>query len=660
MSELGVHRRLAAILAADVVGYSRLLGEDETGTLASLRAHREELIEPKVAAHEGRIVKLMGDGLLAEFPSALEAVRCAVEVQRAMAERNADVPEARQVQFRIGVNLGDVVAEGDDIYGDGINVAARLEELAKPGGICLSSMVHVQIQNKVDVGFQDLGEKELKNIAYPVHVFGVLLDGEATPIPKRVKQRHKVTFGQLAGSVFAILVLVAGGLTLWLKPWEPEVEPASVERMAFPLPDKPSIAVLPFANSSDDSSQEFFVDGMTEDLITDLAKIESLFVIARNTVFTYKGKSVVVPDVARELGVRYVLEGSVRRDGDRVRINAQLIDGISGAHIWAERYDGTLADIFALQDKVTSEIIAELKITLTPDERERQERKGTDNLHAHDAYLRGWQFYRRYTPEDFVKAIPHFERAVELDPDFGQAWAALASVYWISYRKSYAWTLIVNPNRDNWVSWLGASHKAEQYLQQAKRNPTPLAHQIESQMSWNFRQFDKAISEAERAVALDPNDPEGHLAMAWALIFAGRAEAAIASAENGPRLDPYSPARYLFALGTAQLMLDRYTAAETTLKRALELSPENMEILAPLTVAYSQLGQQEEARAALQRYTDFWILYAPRIETHMEWWPFKREVDIRRFGEGLVTAGLCCDDQLEAYIGRVRQGGTLE
>ncbi len=653
-----MERRLAAILAADVVGYTRLMGEDEAGTLEPLKSLRRELVQPKITERKGRIVKLMGDGLLAEFPSVVEAVLCAADIQHSMTGREPDLPDKGRIRLRIGVNLGDIIVEGSDIYGDGVNVAARLEGLADPGGVCISGTVFDHVKGKVGLDFADLGEQQVKNISKAVQVFKVLLDAPAAghSTVAAAAAKRSLRWPPVAAGLVALVILA--GLVLWQRPWEPRQEPTSAE--AFPLPDRPSIAVLPFANLSDDSSQEFFVDGMTEDLITDLAKIESLFVIARNTVFTYKGKSVVVPDVARELGVRYVLEGSVRRDGDRVRINTQLIDGISGAHIWAERYDGSLADIFALQDKVTSEIIAELKITLTPDERERQERKDTDNPHAHDAYLRGWQFYRRYTPEDFVKAIPYFERAVELDPDFGQAWAALASVYWISYRKSYAWTLIVNPNRDNFVSLLGALQKAEQFLEQAKRNPTPLAHQIESQMSWNFRQFDKAISEAERAVELDPNDPDGHLAMAWALIFAGRAEAAIASAENGVRLDPYFPARYLFALGTAQLMLDRYAAAETTLKRALELSPENMEILAPLTVAYARLGRQEEARAALQKYTDFWILYAPRIETHMEWWPFKREADIRRFGEGLVKAGLCCDDRLEAYIGRVHHGGTLE
>ena len=654
-----MERRLAAILAADVVGYTRLMGQDEVGTLARLEGLKAEILDPLIARHRGRVVKLMGDGFLVEFASVVDALTCALDWQGAVEARAGLVPEDQAFRFRIGVNLGDVMVRGDDLYGDGVNVAARLESLAEPGSVLVSGTVFDHAKGKVPATFEDLGEQELKNIAEPVRVFRVSMESTATSAPAVAKTEAKSKRLPAVAVIFVLLVIAASA-TLWLKPWEPREDPVSVETMAFPLPDKPSIAVLPFTNLSDDPNQEYFVDGMTEDLITDLAKIESLFVIARNTVFTYKGKSIVVPDVARELGIKYVLEGSVRRVGDVVRINAQLIDGVSGAHIWAERYDGTLADIFALQDEVTTEIVAQLQITLTPDEQNRQNRKDTDNPDAHDAYLRGWQLYRRYTPEDFVEAIPHLERAVELDPNYGRAWATLASIYWITYRKSYAWSLIVHPNRDNWVSWLGARSKAEKYLEQAKRNPTPLAYQVESQIWWDYRQFDKALGEADQAVTLDPNDPEGHLAMAWALIFAGRGEAAITSAENALRLDPYFPANYRFALGTAQLMLERYTAAVTTLKSALELNPGEMEILAPLAVAYAQLGQREEARAALQRYTDFWILYAPRVDTHMKFWPFKREVDFRLFGGGLVKAGLCCEEQLEVYIGSLRQGGTLE
>jgi adenylate cyclase len=386
--EEGVERRLTTILAADVVGYSHLMAADDAGTLAQLKAHRKEVIEPRTGEHHGRVVKLMGDGTLMEFGSVVDAVNFAVEIQRAITERNVGVPEDRRITYRIGINIGDIIVEGDDIYGDGVNVAARLEALAEPGGICVSRTVFDHVEGKVEIGFEDLGAQKVKNIPEPVQTFKVLLDSPAakhaivgTPAAKRT-----LRWPMVAGSLI-VLVILSGAL-LWQRPWEERQELASVDAMPLPLPDRPSIAVLPFNNISDDPSQEYFVDGMTEDLITDLAKIESLFVIARNTVFTYKGKSVVVPDVARELGVKYVMEGSVRRVGDVVRINTQLIDGASGAHIWAERYDGDLADIFALQDNVTSEIVAQLQITLTPDQQTRGETGGTDNADAHDAWPR--------------------------------------------------------------------------------------------------------------------------------------------------------------------------------------------------------------------------------------------------------------------------------
>jgi TolB-like protein/class 3 adenylate cyclase/Flp pilus assembly protein TadD len=656
-----MERRLAAILAADVVGYSRLMSNDEEGTLVRLKAHRNEVADPTIAKHKGRVVKLMGDGMLAEFASVVDAVRCAVDIQKAMSEHSADLPKDRRIQLRIGINLGDVIVEGDDIYGDGVNVAARLEALAEPGGICVSRTVFDHVKGKVEVGFEDLGAQKVKNIPEPVQTFKVMLDSPTTEpvIVAAPRAKRTVRWPVVAGSL-VFLVIVSGAL-LWLRPWEGRLEPASGEAIALALPDRPSIAVLPFTNMSDDPNQEYFVDGMTEDLITDLAKIESLFVIARNTVFTYKGKSVVVPDVARELGVRYVLEGSVRRVGDQVRINTQLIDGASGAHIWAERYDGALTDIFALQDQVTSEIVAQLKISLTPDEQNRREIGGTDNPDAHDAYLRGWQFYRRYTPEDFFKAIPHLKRAVELDPDYGQAWAALASIYWTTYRKGYgSWSLIVNPDQSTSVSWIGARDKAEINLRQAMRNPTPLAHQVESQISWDYRQFERALAEAEQAVDLDPNDPEGHLAMAWALIFSGRAEAAIASTKTAIRLDPNFPGSPLVALGTAQLMLERYDEALATLQRALAFRPGDLGIMVPLGIAYARTDQQEEAKAALQNIGDFLTFISPKIENYMPWWPFRREADVRLFGGGLIKAGLCCEDQFEAYIANLRLGGTLE
>ena len=382
-------RKLVAILSADVVGYSRMMGADESGTLAALKTHRNELVDPKIAEHNGRIVKLMGDGLLAEFASAVDAVRCAVAIQRAMAERNTEVPEDRRFLFRVGVNVGDVIIEGDDIYGDGVNVAARLQEIAEPGEIHISRTARDHVRDKLDIPLEDLGERAVKNIARPVRVFRVVTDGASGRAPQR---RRPPPGGQqrramlVAAAISAAILLAVLG---WQRPWSPELQPASVARMAFPLPDKPSIAVLPFANLSGDPEQEYFADGITEDIITALSRFAGIFVISRNSVYTYKGKPAKVQRVSEELGVRYVLEGTVQRAGDRVRVHAQLIDATKGHHLWAERIDSAESDVFALQDEVTQKIVAALAVEVTAAEAERVKRKDTVKFTAYDYVLRG-------------------------------------------------------------------------------------------------------------------------------------------------------------------------------------------------------------------------------------------------------------------------------
>nr|WP_302477871.1 tetratricopeptide repeat protein [Ruegeria arenilitoris] len=656
VSEKRIERRLTTILAADIVGYSRLMSSDEAGTLSKLKTHRKELLAPKTTEYNGRVVKLMGDGTLMEFGSVVDAINFAEDVQRSMKERNESVPEDHRIIYRIGVNIGDVIAEGDDLYGDGVNVASRLEALAEPGGICVSGNVFEHIKGKVDIGFEDTGAQLVKNIPEPIQTYRVMLESATAEVnASSGKAKRSLLWPALAGSLLLLAVLVAALFSQSLRE-----DPPSEATTLTAVSDKPSIAVLPFNNLSDDQNQEYFVDGMTEDLITDLAKINNLFVIARNTSFTYKDKPVVVPEVARELGVKFVLEGSVRRIGDQVRINAQLIDGASGAHIWADRYDGNLADVFALQDEVTGNIVEQLQITISPDEQSRRTKGDTESTAAHDAYLRGWQFFRRNTPEDFVKAIPHLERSVELDPSYGQAWAALAALYWIAYRNGYAWSIIVNPDKSNGVSWYGALNKAEANLRQAMRNPTPLAHQIESQISLEYRQYEQALREAERAVGLNENDPAGHLAMAWAQIFSGQAESAITSTEFGVQLDPQFPGSHLYARGVAQLILKRYEEAANTLERALSFNPENRAVLMPLSVAYTHLGRKEEAKVALEGYDEFLLFFSPGIETYLTRWPFRYEADIRHLGEALIKAGLCCNTDLETYLEKLRKGGTLE
>jgi TolB-like protein/class 3 adenylate cyclase/Flp pilus assembly protein TadD len=677
MAEQSATRKLVAILAADMVGYSRLMEADETGTIERQKTHRAELIDPKITEHHGRIVKTTGDGLLVEFGSVVDAVACAVEVQRAMGEREADVPEERRIQYRIGINLGDIVIDEDDIYGDGVNIAARLQELTEPGGVSVSGTAYEHLKAKVEVGYEYLGEQQVKNIEKPVRVYRALLDPEDAG--KVIGIRRNVLRPWIVASAAAGLVVLvaAGGLVVW-QPWIQREEPARLERMAFPLPDKPSIAVLPFSNMSDDPSQNYFADGMTEDLITDLSKVSGLFVIARNSSFSYKGQQVKVRQVAEELGVRYVLEGSVRRAGDQVRINAQLIDATTGGHLWADRYDGTLADVFVLQDQVTRRIVAALALNLTPGEAERRRQKETDNPEAYDAFLQGWEHYRRFTADDFVKAIPYFERAVELDPDYGRPYAALSAVYWKSWLKSvgdYVWTAKVNPSDSNYLSWEGARAKSEKYLALAMNNPTALAHQLASRMHSEDRQFDKAVAEAERGVALDPNDPEGYWAVGRALISAGRAEAAIAAAEKGMRLDPQYPWPYLYLIGLARIELGQFDEAAVALQRVLKWPSASNDVNAALAIAHALLDHKEEARAALKAYTDG-RQWTPWVHQVLEHWQFKREVDIRRFGRGLLKAGLCCEEvaqktrseagsereryTLKSYIERLRHGGTLE
>ena len=536
-----MERRLAAILATDVVGYSRLIRADEEGTLAALKALRAELIDPKLAEHNGRIVKLMGDGMLAEFASVVDAVRAAVETQAAVAERNAGLPEDQRIAFRVGVNLGDVVIDGDDIHGDGVNIAARLEGLAEPGGICVSGKVYEEVRDRMDLAFEDLGEQEVKNIDRPVRVFRVLLDGEVSTSPRipTAKKKSAKSWSRIALAAAAVVLIGVAGAVTWLRPWEPTIEPATVENMAFPLPDKPSIAVLPFTNMSGDPEQEYFADGMTDDLITDLSKVSGLFVIARNSVFTYKGKAVKVHQVAEELGVRYVLEGSVRRVGDQVRINAQLIDATTGGHLWAERYDGSLTDIFAVQDRFVGKIVEALALNLSESEQEEIASGQTSNIEAREAFQKGWEEYLRYTPENNAKAVEHFSRAVEIDPEYGRAYSALGLVY-------------VRGCQWRWHEELGLStglafSTAANYLSEGEKYSSSLTKVAASQIFLYDNRHDKAFTEAARAIALDPNDPEAQVAMGLAMITTGRPEAGLEFIETALRLSPNYPTHYVLA-----------------------------------------------------------------------------------------------------------------
>ena len=596
MAGSGVERRLTTVLAADVVGYGGLMAADEAGTLAQLRTHRKELIEPKAAEYRGRVVKLMGDGILMEFGSVVDAVHFAVDVQHAMAERNAKVPEDRRVTYRIGINIGDILVEGDDIYGDGVNVAARLESLAEPGGISVSRTVVNHVQGKVDLNFEDLGEQEVKNIPRPVRVFKVRLNGRtaaAATVTASVSKRP-LSWPLLAGGL-ALLVIVAGAL-LWQRPWETREEPASEANMAFPLPDKPSIAVLPFNNMSEDQGQEYFADGMTEDLITDLSKISGLFVIARNSSFSYKGRQVKVRQVAEELGVRYVLEGSVRRAGGEVRINAQLIDATTGGHLWAERYDGTLDDVFDLQDRVTEQIVAALAVNLTGAEQAERASHGTENAQAHDAYLQGLARYKLLMPEDLKQAVHFFEEALRLDSNYAQAHAALASAYWEVLQHDWAFDLGMTSYR--------VEQRTNEHLEKALETPTPLAHVLQARIFADWGYPGEAVVEAEKAVALDGNDAFALSGLADALIKANRAGEGLDYIQQAMRLDPHHPPSYLIILGAAQFGLDDFKSAALTFERAVKRNPDNEVPYIYLAAALGHLGRIDEADDVIEAVND--------------------------------------------------------
>jgi TolB-like protein/class 3 adenylate cyclase len=624
-----VERKLAAILAADVVGYSRLMGNDEAGTLAALQDHRTTLIDPKAAQYRGRIVKLMGDGVLMEFNSVVDAVAFAIEVQTAMQQRNAEVAEDRRIVFRIGINLGDIILQDEDIHGDGVNVAARLEGLAEPGGICLSRSARDQVRDKVDIDLEDLGEIEVKNIARPVRAFRVVLDNKAlalsTPIvelspgPKRHRQPAAV-FGLIVG----IVGLVGIG---WWQPWKPGADTEKIDVLVPLVADQPSIAVLPFDNLSGKPEQEYFADGMTEDIITDLSKMSGLFVIARNSSFAYKDTSKDLRVVGRELGVKYMLEGSVRRAGNQVRINAQLIDAVTGGHIWAERYDGKLEDVFALQDKVTQQIVAALSVELTAGEREEAARKETDNPKAYDAFLEGWAHYVRRTPEDYAEAIGHFERAVVLDPDYSRAYAALASTYWEGWERWWNKQL-------GFEDWIGPRREAERYLEIAMKDPTALAHQVASEVRRHEDRHADMLREARTAVQLEPNNPNSYIALILALVLDGNAKGALAAVDRATALDPYYPAFYLYLKGVVNFSLEKYDETAELIERALERNPANFPANIFLIATYAHLGRIEEAKEKLAKHP---------IPLSIDWmkyyWRYKNPEDMDRLLDGLRTAG---------------------
>jgi adenylate cyclase len=624
-----MERKLVAILAADVVGYSRLMEEDELGTFQRLRAHRKELFEPEIDKHHGHIFKLMGDGLLAEFASVVDAVSCAVTLQRGMAGRNSGITENRRIDVRIGVNLGDVIIEGDDRHGEGVNIAARLQQLAEPGGICIARNVYDQVKNKLDLGFRDLGEHVVKNIVDAVHVFSVLVDETKGPTVRLNKPRRKPSLVRIAAPIVAIALLTVTGLLAWLRPWTPDIEAASVARMAFPLPDKPSIAVLPFVNMSGDPKQDYFSDGITEDIISGLSQFGDLFVVARNSVFTYKNKPVKVQQVSEELGVRYVLEGSVQKAADTVRVTAQLVDALSGEHLWSQRYDRALTDVFAVQDELTETIVGTLGTAyggrLRKAWQERAQPAGPRNFEAFDYLLRGIEYFDRWTREDNKRARELFEKAVQLDPAYGKAYAKIAWTYFVDY-------------------FLGWADSPEQALARARQaaeagiaadDGESWAHWVKGAVDLLEHRYDEAVAAYEKAFALNPNDADVIADYGWALAYAERPTEGIELIKKAMRLNPYYPDWYTHNLGQAYYLAGLY---EETLKTYDRLRPPyGASGNAFRAASFVGLGRTDEARQAIAE------ALKDEPDTSIEVWkrrPIKNPKRLAEFLDALRLAGM--------------------
>ncbi|MBV1697415.1 MAG: adenylate/guanylate cyclase domain-containing protein [Hyphomicrobiales bacterium] len=578
MSDERDQRRLTAVLAADVVGYSRLMGTDESGTLSMLRLRRREVLEPLLEKYSGRLVKLMGDGVLAEFASIVNAVQCAVDIQRDMEARNASLPQDRRMQLRIGVNLGDVIVDGDDIYGDGVNLAARLETLAETGGICISETVYQHVRQKLPLSYRDMGEQRVKNFAEPVRAYGIS--------PRAAGHSLDATAATATGS---------------------------------------SIVVLPFTNMSDEAEQQFFADGLTEDIITELSRFKHLFVISRNTAFKYKGQSVDVRQVARELRVQYAVEGSVRKSGNRVRITVQLIDAEADRHIWAERYDRQLDDIFALQDEMTTAIVATLPGRVEAATSERVARKPTDNMAAYECLLAGKLLHHRSTPADNEAALHFLDRAIALDPNYAHARAWRACTLGQAFVNGYA--------RDPQVAFEESKFEMQKALQLDSNDSD--VHRLFAAVNIANGDFDKVAFHQQRALSLNPNDDLIVVQQGEMLTWIGQPEEGIVWIEKAMRLNPYHPERFWNHLARAYFAARRYGEAITALGRLS--APDHLHH-ALLAACHAASGNEalahQHAAEVLKREPGF------RVEAYMRTLHYKRKEDREHHYDALCRAGL--------------------
>jgi adenylate cyclase len=582
MADEGFKRKLTTIFSADVVGYSRLMEDNEEATIQTLNAYRNSM-STLIEQHSGRVVDMTGDNLMAEFSSVVDAVKCAVETQKEIGERNVDLPENRWMLFRIGVNLGDIVEEGDRIYGDGVNIAARLEGLAEGGGICISGTAYDQLKNKLELGYEFLGEHSVKNIAASVRVYKVLMEPEAAG--KIIGEKRK-TKSWLSVAAAAVLLVGLAGWYLYIEQTK-RVEPASVEKMAYPLPDKPSIVVLPFDNLSGNPEAESIADGISDSIITALSKTPKMFVISRNSAFTYKGKPVKVRQVSEEMGVRYVLEGSLQKSNDQLRINVQLIDAIAGNHLWAEKYDRSMQDIFALQDDITMKIITALQVKLSQGEQANIIAKGTKNLEAYLKVLQGMQQYQRVNREGDAMAKKLAKEAISLDPSYPAAYYLLSRV---QSREA-----LLGTTKSPQMSIKLSIENAKKAISLDDSFADAQAH-----LGWVYtliRQHDKGIAAAERALSLNPSSSKTCAYLAITLNYAGNHEQAIEFFKKAIRLSPIPSVNDLFSLCVAYRDNYLYEEGISAAKKAVELEPDSLYAHTCLASCYALLGKNDKAKA---------------------------------------------------------------
>ncbi len=591
-----VKRKLAAILSADVQGYSRLMEADEEGTIRILKAYME-VINRFIQQHRGRLVATGGDSVLAEFASVVDAVRCAVGIQEELKERNKDVEENQRMKFRIGVNLGDVVEEGETILGDGVNIAARVQSLAEAGGICITATAYDHIKNKLAFGYEYVGEQTVKNIKEPVKIYRVLMEPgikipeAAASVPEDKNAKGKILSLPVLIGIALMLIAVAAVLYQFaFRPSTLKTEVASIKKMAFPLPEVPSIAVLPFVNMSEDPKQEFLCDGMTEEIITGLSKVPRLFVIARNSTSTYKGKPVKVKQVSEELGVRYVLEGSVRRSGNRVRITTQLIDALTGNYLWAESYDRDLKDIFALQDEITIKVLGSIQVKLTEGGQVGRPEKYFKGKKGLDCYLKLTEasgYYERWNIEDNNSARRMIEEAIAMCPENPMTYFNLGWVYHNDYML------------DNTKSPRETIEKGIELVQKALAMDDSIAdaHGLLCRLYLTKREYAKAIAEGERAVALNPGGTSVLVSYAASLAVAGRPKEAIPLFQKAIRLNPFGPSQLYRQFGEALRDSGRFEEAVSAYKKAIQLAPDNITAHIHLTTTYIWMGREKEARA---------------------------------------------------------------